>query len=194
MKQYQEMKDWEQDPAPVSGYTIDNKSIPPAPGNRDYNQMMSEVANTPHDPPPGPDDEQDAEILPAVEPPPPVVEPTVQIASSTQPAVMFAVTTQSVNDENLVENRVPVTANQAKSILSGVESARFNYPGNPDLVFGFGPRNVKQALEAAGQDPTLYALLVQDDLGNWSVDQTQMIPLMLEVINELTIRVIALEP
>lgn len=56
MKQYQEQKDWLQDAAPVTGYTIDNMTIPTDPRNRDYAQMMAEVAAG------------EAEILPAVVP------------------------------------------------------------------------------------------------------------------------------
>lgn len=65
MKQYQEVKDWEQDPAPITGYTHAGMTIPPANGNRHYMAMLQEV------------EAGEAEILPAVEPPPPLPTPDV---------------------------------------------------------------------------------------------------------------------
>jgi hypothetical protein len=60
LKEYQEMKDWDQDPAPVTGYTMEGLSIPNEPANRHYMKMQEDVATG------------QGVILPAVEP---VAEP-----------------------------------------------------------------------------------------------------------------------
>jgi len=67
MKEYQELKDWREDPAPVSGYSIDGFTLPPNENNRHYRLMMEEV------------DAGEAIILPAVEPPPPGITVVVKV-------------------------------------------------------------------------------------------------------------------
>ena len=67
MKEYQELKDWREDPAPVSGYSIDGFTLPPNENNRHYRLMMEEV------------DAGEAIILPAVEPPPPDMTVVVKV-------------------------------------------------------------------------------------------------------------------